>query len=69
MSLEPLGLIGQTEPTTADALLMMSELTPAEDETSVLQRSLGEARARARRLYEVSAALAEPSGLIFRANP
>jgi hypothetical protein len=68
MSLEPLGLTGRTE-LTADALLMMSNLNPGEPDSSALQRAHADARLRARRLYAVSAALAEPPGLIFRANP
>lgn len=68
MSLEPLGLTGRIE-LTADALLMMSNLTPGEPDSSALQRAHADARVRARRLYAVSAALAEPPGLIFRANP
>jgi hypothetical protein len=68
MSLEPLGLTGRTE-LTADALLMMSELTPGESDSPALHRAHADARMRARRLYAVSAALAEPPGLVFRANP
>jgi hypothetical protein len=68
MSLEPLGLTSRTE-LTADALLMMSNLNPGEPDSSALQRAHADARLRARRLYAVSAALAEPPGLIFRANP
>jgi hypothetical protein len=68
MSLEPLGWTSHTE-LTADALLMMSNLTPDEPDSSTLQRAHAAARMRASRLYAVSAALAEPPGLIFRANP
>lgn len=66
MSLEPLG--GHTEP-TADALLWMSDLHPADTEVQALQRGFTAARARARRLYAMPEAGAEPPGLIFRATP
>lgn len=68
MSLEPLGLTARPEP-TADALLAMSDLHPAESELPTLRCGFADARARVRGLYAVSEAGAEPPGLIFRATP